>query len=234
VVRDEVVRLGDLVLDFAGRRMLVGGEQVLVTAHELAILEVLAAHPSRVVSREHLIEAVWGAVTPSAASSMEVLIARIRRKLGQAAALLRTVRGVGYALGEDGQEEQRRRDGEAQADGEVRQHRGLLHSHGCVGQENEPVSSRVGTPQTHGEQPREAGTEGPERTRERADDVVPSEEPRPVDAVLSGSGQGGLLDRQKQAQASSEQQQASAVFRVGEVRHWRRMPRVERSEPNRS
>jgi two-component system OmpR family response regulator len=100
-VRAEVVRLGDLELDFAGRRMLVRGEQVLVTAHELAILEVLAAHPSRVVSREHLIEAVWGSVTPSAANSMEVLIARIRRKLGGAAALLRTVRGVGYVLGEE-------------------------------------------------------------------------------------------------------------------------------------
>jgi len=44
------------------------------------------------------LEAVWGDVTESARASLDVLVMRIRRKLGEQASLLRTVRGLGYAL----------------------------------------------------------------------------------------------------------------------------------------
>ena len=99
-LRDEVVRVGEVILDFAARHLSVAGAPVLVTAQELAILEVLAARRGRVVSREDLLDSVWGGMTASASNSLEVLIARIRRKLGPAARHLRTVRGVGYAFGE--------------------------------------------------------------------------------------------------------------------------------------
>jgi DNA-binding response OmpR family regulator len=100
-LRNNVTLLGDVAMDFANRRLVVEGRPVLATAQELAILEVLTSHRGRVVSREHLMESVWGNVNQSSGNSLEVLIARIRRKLGTAAALLRTVRGVGYALGEE-------------------------------------------------------------------------------------------------------------------------------------
>ena len=48
--------------------------------------------------RDVLIESVWGEVTESARSSLEVLVARIRRKLGAHASLLQTVRGIGYSF----------------------------------------------------------------------------------------------------------------------------------------
>jgi DNA-binding response OmpR family regulator len=97
--REDVVQVGDVSMDFARRRLLVRGESVLVTAQELAILEVLASHSGRPVSRDHLIEAVWGNALESPGNSLDVLTARIRRKLGGSAGLLRTIRGVGYALG---------------------------------------------------------------------------------------------------------------------------------------
>jgi DNA-binding response OmpR family regulator len=100
-LRDDVVRLGEVTMDFAGRKLVVRGQPVLVTAQELAILEVLASHPARPITREHLMEAVWGNVLESTGNSLDVLVARIRRKLGSSAALLRTIRGVGYALGGD-------------------------------------------------------------------------------------------------------------------------------------
>jgi DNA-binding response OmpR family regulator len=100
-LRENVVQIGEVAMDFAGRRLLVHGQPILATAHELAILEVLAGHRGRAVSREHLIEAVWGSVVESSGNSLDVLIARIRRKLGDSAGLLRTIRSVGYALGED-------------------------------------------------------------------------------------------------------------------------------------
>jgi DNA-binding response OmpR family regulator len=100
-LRDNLIDLGEVTMDFSARRLVVGGQPVLVTAQELAVLEVLAGHRARPVTREHLIEAVWGSVVESSGNSLDVLVARIRRKLGASAALLRTIRGVGYALGEE-------------------------------------------------------------------------------------------------------------------------------------
>ena len=52
------------------------------------------------MERETLLEDVWGADTPEAAASLEVIVSRLRRKLasGGGASLLRNVRGIGYAL----------------------------------------------------------------------------------------------------------------------------------------
>ena len=68
-----------------------------ITAREWAILDVLARNGGRVVARFELLESAWGESTDSASSSLEVLIARLRRKLGSD--LIRTIRGEGYALG---------------------------------------------------------------------------------------------------------------------------------------
>lgn len=100
VLRDEIVRIGSCSIDFAARCMQVEGQRVLLTTQELAILEILASRRSRVVTRDDLVESIWGVNTPAVSNSLEVLIARIRRKLGDNAPLLRTARGIGYALGD--------------------------------------------------------------------------------------------------------------------------------------
>jgi len=51
-------------------------------------------------SRDQILESVWGAVSESRANTLEVLMARIRRKLGGATAPIRTVRNLGYSLDE--------------------------------------------------------------------------------------------------------------------------------------
>ncbi|MBL8916737.1 MAG: response regulator transcription factor [Archangium sp.] len=86
----------DVHLDFPARRATKAGKEVPVTPREWSILELLARRSGRVVSRDELLESVWGEASESAASSLEVLIARLRRKLG--AGLIRTMRGEGYAL----------------------------------------------------------------------------------------------------------------------------------------
>ncbi|MGQ0504545.1 MAG: response regulator transcription factor [Myxococcaceae bacterium] len=88
----------DVVLDFAGRSALRAGKVVAVTVKEWAILELLARRAGRIVSRMDLLEGVWGEASESASGSLEVLIARLRRKLGPN--LIRTLRGEGYALAE--------------------------------------------------------------------------------------------------------------------------------------
>jgi DNA-binding response OmpR family regulator len=87
---------GGVELDFASRRALVSGKEAPITSREWAILEILAATPGRVVARAELLDRVWHRQGEAEAASLEVLIGRIRRKLG--AEVVRTVRGEGYAL----------------------------------------------------------------------------------------------------------------------------------------
>lgn len=82
-------------LDFPMRRARVAGQEVPLTAKEWGILDVLASARGRVVPRTRIIEEVWGD-DASAAASLDVLMTRIRKKLGSDA--VRTVRGEGYAL----------------------------------------------------------------------------------------------------------------------------------------
>lgn len=84
-------------LDFASRRASVEGEEVPLTAREWKIVELLAARSGRVVSRGEILEVVWGDAGASSDASLEVLVGRIRKKLG--ARFIRTVRGEGYAAG---------------------------------------------------------------------------------------------------------------------------------------
>jgi DNA-binding response OmpR family regulator len=92
-----LVQLQGVELDFGRRRATKGGALISVTTREWAILEVLASHAGRVVGRDEVLEAVWGHTDASAMSSLEVLVARIRRKLGDG--VVTTLRGAGYQLG---------------------------------------------------------------------------------------------------------------------------------------
>jgi two-component system, OmpR family, response regulator len=98
VVRDRAVAIGPIQVDLEARRVRVRGDDVPLTAKELAIVELLAMRRGGVVARHHLLESVWGDADRAAEASLEVLIARIRRKLGDGAPMLRTLRGVGYSL----------------------------------------------------------------------------------------------------------------------------------------
>jgi two-component system OmpR family response regulator len=86
---------GTLVLDRERRTATAGDARVPLTPRELDIVCLLAWADGRVVRRDDLLEAVWGDATEKAAASLDVLLARIRRKLPEGA--IRTVRQVGYA-----------------------------------------------------------------------------------------------------------------------------------------
>jgi len=97
-LRTEPISVGSITVDLENRRVLQRGRAVPLTAKELAIVEVLATRRGGVVARDELLESVWGEVNDSARASLEVLVARIRRKLGGVHAPIRTVRGMGYAF----------------------------------------------------------------------------------------------------------------------------------------
>ncbi|MAQ14050.1 MAG: DNA-binding response regulator [Sandaracinus sp.] len=89
-------RWEDVELDLGVRRAWRAGSEVELTAWEWAILDLLARAQGRVVPRERMLDEIWGEVTDNAGASLEVLVGRIRRKLGRG--LIHTVRGQGYGL----------------------------------------------------------------------------------------------------------------------------------------
>jgi DNA-binding response OmpR family regulator len=78
---EETIPLGDLTVDFKARRVLREGREVPLSRKELEILLHLARHRDRVVSREEVLEAVWGYFASSAERAVDFHILNLRRKL---------------------------------------------------------------------------------------------------------------------------------------------------------
>ncbi|GAA0439817.1 response regulator MprA [Acrocarpospora corrugata] len=94
------LRVGDLVLDTAGRDAVFGGRPLTLTRREFDLLEVLARNANIVLSREVLLERVWGYDFAVTHNAVETFIGYLRRKLEAVGEprILETVRGVGYVL----------------------------------------------------------------------------------------------------------------------------------------
>ncbi|OIH92501.1 DNA-binding response regulator [Curtobacterium sp. MCBA15_001] len=92
---------GRLQVDRDRHRVTVDGTPVALTATEFALLAHLVAEPGRVFERAQLLSTVWGVADFSGTRTVDVHVAQLRAKLGDAAGL-RTVRGVGYAYDPSG------------------------------------------------------------------------------------------------------------------------------------
>jgi DNA-binding response OmpR family regulator len=91
-----VLEVGRLRLDLARRTATVAGRRVELTAREFVLAETLARHPGQVLSREQLLDRVWGLAHDPGSNVVDVYVGYLRRKLG--ADLIQTVRGMGYRL----------------------------------------------------------------------------------------------------------------------------------------
>ena len=87
--------VGDVSVDQAGRSVSVAGSPVELTGMEFDLLAFLLAHPGIVMTRERLLERVWGLSFPGGTRTVDVHVAQLRRKLDRPE-LIRTVRGSGY------------------------------------------------------------------------------------------------------------------------------------------
>ncbi len=98
--RAPTVRVGDLELDPATRRVTRGGADIRLTTREFAVLEVLARHAGQVLTRDRLIDAVWDADFAAGSNIVEVYIRSLRRKIdgGRRDGLIETIRGAGYRI----------------------------------------------------------------------------------------------------------------------------------------
>jgi two-component system phosphate regulon response regulator PhoB len=91
---------GTLRLDAARHRCFVAGEEIELTAKEFDLLRTLMARPGRVLTRDQLLDEVWGTDIAVTSRTIDTHLKRLREKLGPASDLIETVRGVGYRFAE--------------------------------------------------------------------------------------------------------------------------------------
>jgi DNA-binding response OmpR family regulator len=91
-----VLTFGDITLDLRTRRVSVGGRRIDLSAREFTLLETFMRHPEQVLSRQHLLDLVWGYDYEPGSNVVDVYVGYLRKKLGNR--LIETVRGMGYRL----------------------------------------------------------------------------------------------------------------------------------------
>jgi len=98
----EQLRFGDLVLDLATRRLSYKNKNIELTMKEFELLRYLMIHPKEVLSRDQILENVWGDEFQGESNVIEVYIRYLRLKMeaGGQKRLIHTVRGAGYVLRE--------------------------------------------------------------------------------------------------------------------------------------
>ena len=90
-------RVGALEIDRRARTVHVDGVEIACTPKEYAIIEFLARDPGSVITRQELLDSVWGANWYGSTKMIDVHVAALRKKLGDAV-VIETVRGVGFRL----------------------------------------------------------------------------------------------------------------------------------------
>lgn len=93
---DSVLQVGDVQLNLLTRRVHVGQEMIDLPAREFTLAETLFRHPGQVLSREQLLDRVWGYDYSPGSNIVDVYVGYLRKKLGSE--LIETVRGMGYRL----------------------------------------------------------------------------------------------------------------------------------------
>ena len=96
----EILEQATVRLDVDRHRCQVDGADIDLTAKEFRLLETLMRRPGRVMSRERLLDEVWGTDITVTARTIDTHLKRLREKLRGAGPLIETVRGVGYRFAE--------------------------------------------------------------------------------------------------------------------------------------
>jgi two-component system OmpR family response regulator len=89
---------GPLRLDTAGRRLYCDNQPLELSARELSVIELLMLREGRVVTKQHIIDHLYGWDEGASGNSVEVFVYRLRRKLEGSGVDIRTVRGMGYLI----------------------------------------------------------------------------------------------------------------------------------------
>ena len=95
-VADDYIQVGPLAIDFSRFEAKLSGQPLKLTATEFKLLAELAGHPGRALTREHLLNRAVGDAVVVVDRNIDVHIRSVRKKLGDHAGMIETVRGLGY------------------------------------------------------------------------------------------------------------------------------------------
>jgi two-component system, OmpR family, alkaline phosphatase synthesis response regulator PhoP len=97
---EEILSHGRITINRSHHRVSVAGKDVFFPKKEFEVLAYLIRHAGKVVTRESLLSAIWGADVFVVDRTVDVHIRKIREKLGECASYIDTIKGVGYRLNE--------------------------------------------------------------------------------------------------------------------------------------
>ncbi len=100
VVKDTLLRVGDLKLDLVSRTVSRGGRYIDLLPREFQVLEYLVRHEGHVVPRAMLLQHIWDLHFDPTTNIIDVYVGRVRRKIDsqQAYPLIHTIRGIGFCI----------------------------------------------------------------------------------------------------------------------------------------
>lgn len=93
---DSVLTVGQVILNLRTRRLQANGQTMDLSAREFTLVETFLRHPNQVMSREQLLDKVWGYDYSPGSNVVDVYVGYLRKKLGTD--VIETVRGMGYRL----------------------------------------------------------------------------------------------------------------------------------------
>ena len=96
--RSTTLSVGNVELDTVRRRVAVAGSPVDLPRRELALLEVFLSHPGQVFDKDTLLDRVFSYDDEVGSGAVELYVCRLRKRLGNSSARIRTLRGLGYTL----------------------------------------------------------------------------------------------------------------------------------------
>jgi DNA-binding response OmpR family regulator len=96
VKEETMLRVGNISLDLLTRQVWVGANLIELSAREFILAEVFLRHPMQVMSREQLLNRIWGYDYDPGSNIVDVYVGHLRKKIGSDR--IETVRGIGYRL----------------------------------------------------------------------------------------------------------------------------------------
>lgn len=97
---EQVLRCGPVLLNESSRTVSVDGQPCDLTFKEFELLDLLMRHAGQVLSRERIMERIWGYDYGGSSRTLDMHIKTLRQKLGSAGSLIHTIRNVGYRVSE--------------------------------------------------------------------------------------------------------------------------------------
>ncbi|CAM3948757.1 response regulator transcription factor [Bacillus paramycoides] len=97
-VSHEVIRAGELVICPKERKVHVEGQEIQLTYREFNLCQLFVSNPQRVFMRDELLEKVWGFEYIGNTRAVDIMVQRLRKKLGNSGEYIKTIYGVGYKL----------------------------------------------------------------------------------------------------------------------------------------